>query len=93
MSKTQIQQGNTINPLMAKLLEYGEKQGLSINDMAEKLDLSPVYLNALIQSKRDVRQLPIDKIRCISSMLDMSCLAALLLAGSLSEEDMIEKFA
>ena len=93
MSKTQIQQSNTINPLIAKLLEYGEKQGLSINDMAEKLDLSPVYLNALIQSKRDVRQLPIDKIRCISSMLDMSCLAALLLAGSLSAEDMIEQFA
>ena len=93
MSKTQIQQSNTINPLIAKLLEYGEKQGLSINDMAEKLDLSPVYLNALIQSKRDVRQLPIDNIRCISSMLDMSCLAALLLAGSLSEKDMIEQFA
>lgn len=93
MSKTQIQQKNTTNPLIAKLLEYGEKQRLSTDEMAEKLGLSAIYLDALIQSKRDVRQLPIDKIRCISSMLNMSCLAALLLAGSLSEEDMIEQLA
>ena len=93
MSKTQIQQNNTINPLIAKLLEYGEKQCLSTDEMAEKLGLSAVYLNALIRSKRDIRQLPIDKIRCISAMLDMSCLAALLLAGSLSAEDMVEQFA
>ena len=92
MSKTQIQQNNTTNPLIEKLLEYGEKQGISTDEMAEKLGLSPVYLSALIRSKRDASQLPIDKIRCISAMLDMSCLAALLLVGSLSVEDMIEKF-
>ena len=57
-----------------------------------KMDYCLLY-TSLIQSKRDVHQLPIDKIRCISSMLNMSCLAALLLAGSLSEEDMIEQFA
>jgi cyanate lyase len=93
MPKTQILQANTTNPLIAKLLEYGEKQSLSIDEMADKLDLSAIYLGALIQSKRDVSQLPIDKIRSISSMLGMSCLAALLLAGSLSEEDMTEQFA
>lgn len=93
MSKTQIQQKNTTNPLIAKLLEYGEKQRLSTDEIAEKLGLSAIYLDALIQSKRDVRQLPVDKIRCISSLLDMSCLAALLLAGSLSADDMIEKVA
>ena len=93
MSKTQILQENTANPLIAKLLEYGEKQGLSIDEVASKLDLSAIYLAALIQRKRDVSQLPIEKIRSISSMLGMSCLAALLLAGSLREEDMIEQFA
>jgi cyanate lyase len=93
MSKTQKQHKNATNPLVAKLLEYGEKQGLSIDEMAGKLDLSAIYLGALIQSKRDVSQLPIDKIRSISSMLGMSCLAALLLVGSLREEDMIEQFA
>ena len=89
MSKTQIQHKNATNPLVAKLLEYGKKQGLSIEEMAGKLDLSAIYLGALIQSKRNVSQLPIDKIRCISSMLGMSCLAALLLAGILSEDDMM----
>jgi len=93
MSKTQIQQKNTTNPLIEKLLEYGEKQRLSTDEMAAKLGLSAIYLDALIQSKRDVRQLPVDKIRCISSLLDMSCLAALLLAGSLSADDMTEKVA
>jgi len=78
------------NRLIVRIVSYCSSNGLSIDEMAEKLCFSEKYLRSMIRGERDIRDLSIDGIRQIAWALGIPCFTALVLADCLTAEDLID---
>ena len=79
------------NKLIGKLLAYGDEEGLSVNELAKRIGLTQTYLMSMVRGERDIRDLPINNIKKIAFILGISCLSALVLAGCLNSDDLIDQ--
>lgn len=78
------------NQLIAKLIDHCDRHGLSLDDMAKELCFSEVFLKAMVRGERDIRDLSTDGYRQIAAVLGISCFSALLLAGCLTVDDLVD---
>lgn len=85
-----IQNAST-NKLIGKLLAYGNMEGLSDEELARQIGLTPTYLTSIVRGERDIRNLPISNIRKIALILGIPCLSALVLAGCLNSDDLVNQ--
>lgn len=90
MQKTQRLQKICDNQLVAKLVDHCDRHGLSLGDMAKELCFSEKFLKAMVRGERDIRDLSTDGYRQIAAALGISCFSALLLAGCLTLDDMVD---
>lgn len=81
---------NQDNLLIRKILAFASDKGLSINQVAMNMGLSEVYLNALLNGTRDIKDLPLSGFRKIATELGMPTLSAMVMAGALTMNDFIE---
>lgn len=86
MQKTQT---SVKNRLVEEIVAYADKHGLSMEDLAKKMDILPMYLVALIRGDRRIDSMEIRMYRKIASALEISCFSTMLLAGALTADDLI----
>lgn len=78
------------NRLIVRIVNYCSSNGLSIDEMAEKLCFSERFLRSMIRGERDIRDLSIDGYRQIAWALGISCFTALILADCLTIDDLVD---
>lgn len=88
---TNVQNQANINPLLIKLIDYCNSEKIPPEELAGKLGLTKTGWMAIVTGARDIRQLSVGSIRIIACILNISCLAALILSEILCDEDLIEK--
>ena len=88
-SKEQDVQTVETNLLLAKMSEYAVTQGLDLDELAERIGFSKVFLDALFMGERDVRQLQIMGYRKISGVLGIKVTETMLMAGCIGVDDLV----
>ncbi len=89
MTDLQQTRGRVENRLVDEILAYGDKNALSIEELAKKMDISMVYLLALIRGDQRIDSLAPRTYRVIAAALDMSCFSAMRLSGAVTDDDFI----
>ncbi len=75
------------NSLVKTILSHGEKQNLSWEELAKELQITPLYLTALVYGDRRIDDREVRFYRKLASALGISCFSTMLLAGALTADD------
>lgn len=76
------------NPLVIQPKDYCDREKITLVELAGRLGFTKIGWIAIFTGARDIRQLPVRDIRIMASILNITCLSALIMSTILNAEDL-----